>query len=199
METQVQDNTVKALAAALAKIGTQGQKTEDLASTMLRTVKAVRTIEAFDATVKAAYEINGWNSRQGRPSAEKRDKVPNTVRTYVWEMRSALKTGVKVWECKNFYELRIAHGKAREKAVKKAARNAPVNGNGGLLPDIHEFAGTRVTGQEPNGALFHDLILVFALLAPEQRVLLGRNLNRMLHRYQMVIPIAAVQKKRSTG
>lgn len=187
-------------ATALKSLGTAGDKTENLAAKLLAVVKSqqVRTSADLDATVKGAYGLNGWNTRQGRPSAEKRAKVPNTVRTYVWELRSAMRDGIPIWQFKNFYELRLARGKVKAKADRKAG-NA---GNAGpSLPDLPELVGVRVASADtPNGALFHDLVICFAVIPEGQRALLARNLNRLLHRYQLAAPAPAVsRKKKATG
>lgn len=183
MKADKVETAVKKLAVALAAIGTHGEKVEALATTLIRTVKeqGVRTLDAFDESIKGAYDLNGWNTRQGRPTAEKRGKVPHTVRTYVWEMRSALKEGVEIWDCKNFYELRVARAKLAAKA-KKAAQ--PGHSAGDALPDLPEVTGVRLYGHEPTGALLHDLILTFVTVSKAQRALLARNLARLLAQYE---------------
>ena len=179
------DTTVRKLAAALAAIGTQGEKVEALATTLIRTVneQGARTLADFDLAVTAAYDLNGWNTRQGRPSGEKRGKVPHTVRTYVWELRSALKDGVPIWDMKNFYEMRVARAKLAAKAKKASL---PGHSAGDALPDLPEVTGVRLYGQEPTGALLHDLILTFVTVPKAQRVLLARNLTRLLAQYEEV-------------
>lgn len=190
---------VKKFALILAAIGTQGEKVEGMGASLLSSLRAqgVKTLEDFDAAITAAYQVNGWNTRQGRPSAEKREKVPNTVRTYVWEMRSALKDGIHIWTCKTFYELRIARAKARKAPVVAAESSS--------LPKLPELQGVRITGVDaPNGALFHDLALVFAVIPEAQRTLLSRSLERLLRAYQGAAGVApkvaeSPGKKKATG
>lgn len=188
-----------AFAKALAELGAQGEKTEDLASSLLRIIKEqmVRTIEDLDAVITAAYDLNGWNTRQGRPTVEKRAKVPNTVRTYMWELRSAVKDGVPVWNFKTFYEVRLARKKAKVVAKPVVADDGRVN----VLPDLPELDGVRIShGDAPTGSLFHDLILLFVTIPDEQRVLLERNLSRLLHKYQVAAPaVVAPVKRKATG
>ena len=183
---------VKQLAVALATIGNAGEKVEALAAQLFRTIKSagVRDEATFSDAVVAAYELNGWNTRQGRPSIEKRSKVPATVRTYVWELRSALKAGIPVWEFKSLYELRLARAKAKAKAAKAAAKES----GDSALPELPELEGVRVShADEPNGALFHDLIVLYAHTSESKRTLLGRHLKRLLAQYEVAAP------KRATG
>lgn len=188
----MKQQSVKKLASVLLAIGTDGEKLETRASLLLAFVKDndVRTLDDLNAAVIAAYGMNGWNTRQGRPTAERRDKVPTSVRTYVWELRSAMRDGLPLWTYKTFYELRLARGKLRQ---KNAA--APVIASN-PLPDLPELTGVRVSSVDaPNGHLFHDLLLTFATIPDAQRMLLARNLERLLAKYQAV----PAEKKRATG
>lgn len=184
------------IATALAALANHGEKTEDLACSLLKVVKEheIRTLPEFDEAIKAAYDENGWNTRQGRPSTERRIKVPHTVRTYVWEMRSALRDGLEIWTFKTFYELRLARGNMKQEKTPAA------NGNGGTasaaLPDVPELEGVRISGGDaPNGALFHDMILLFATIEEGQRLMLARQLNQLLHKYQLAAPAPKPPKR----
>jgi hypothetical protein len=177
------------LAVSLAQIATTGAEVEKAATGLLTSIRAagITTLAAFDEAVKAAYDANGWNTRPGKPTEDRRS-VPHTVRTYVWEIRSAFRAGVEVQRMKSMYDIRMA-----KKAIKEA--NTGAEGTGGLevaspltdLPPevVQDLEGVRVLApRQPNGALFHDLIACFITLEPEQRSVFGRQLARILHRYQ---------------
>ena len=198
MDTTIKAAGVKQLASALAAIGAQGEKVEATAVSLLKAIKTagVRSLEQYGEAVKAAYDLNGWNTRQGRPTAEKRSKVPTTVRTYVWELRAAIKEDIKVWEFKTMYDIRMARAKLR----RKAASAPPVAANDPVIADLPELEGVRVSHAEaPTGSLFHDLILTFAALEDDRRLLLARNLARLLKQYRPDAIAATPSRKRSTG
>jgi hypothetical protein len=184
-------------AKVLAAIGNTGQKTEQVSAGLLRLLREnkVRTVAELDPVITQAYAINGWNTRKGRPTGDKRDKVPHTVRTYVWEMRSAMRDGLPAWSYATFYDMRVARGKLRHVEAKKTA----VAGNQ-ALPALPELKGVQVGSTNTNGALLHDLILLFAAIPDAQRVLLAKNLERLMSRYTPAVAvIAEPAKKRATG
>lgn len=183
-------------AKVLAAIGKTGQKTEQVSAGLLRLLREnkVRTVADLDTVIAQAYAINGWNTRKGRPTGDKRDKVPHTVRTYVWEMRSAMRDGLPAWSYATFYDLRVARGKLRQIEAKEATAGNPP------LPTLPELKGVQVSSTNVNGALLHDLILLFAAIPDDQRILLAKNLERLMGRYSAAVPaVAEPAKKRATG
>lgn len=179
------------LAKVFTTIATEGGRLESTAAGVLAIVKdaGINDVEAFDEAVKAAYAANGWNQTAGRPSPDsKAESVPDTVRTYVSWIRSALREGLRVSRFETFQELRNALAKKRGiRVVKKTA-----NGGARVPKDLaHDFEGIEIAGAQPNGAVMHDLALVFIKLPPDDRALLGRQLNRLAHTW---LPKAFPQK-----
>lgn len=179
------------LAGSLKQIAATGERVEAAATTLLAAIKreGLTSLGAFDDAVKAAFEANGWNTRPGRPAKDRRN-VPHSVRTYVWEIRSAYRVGVEVWTLRTMYEVRMA-----KRALQDAER-VETTGDGEeptaqpVIPPecAQDLEGVRVLDvKRPNGALFHDLIATFIALKQEDRVLFGRQLARILHRYQPTI------------
>jgi len=201
------------LARILIQLAAHGAVCEGTAAGILKLVKTavVKTEEAFTELVKAAYDANGWHLTQGKPAADsKRTPVPATVRTYVWEVRAALRSGLKVGAFNTFYELR----KAREAlnpapatvllpANGKTNGNGNGNGNGTYPPEVaQDLQGVRVVNPEAdNGALFHDLIRMFIGLDTEPRLLLERQITRLMHTYQRkaAAPPAAKGRKAASA
>lgn len=173
------------LAKVFTTLAAEEARTESTASSMLLAVKdsGIRTIEEFDEAVQQAYTANGWNARQGRPAADSEAiDVPGTVRTYVSWIRSAFRAGLKVGRFKTFHELRKALADKRGiRAVPDRKIHPPVSFPKEVVEDFNGV--TLDTPNKPNGALFHDLAAVFVHLPKENRSILGRQLNRLLHTY----------------
>lgn len=191
------------LAVALLGLAQLDAQVEDTASKLLGVVKAqnLTTIEAFDEAIAKAYAENGWQVGSGRPRKgdTERRLTPHTVRTYVWELREAYRAGLEVTKFPTFYALREAR-KALT-AVSTTTGAAAGGGNGGngnghgitIPPEVEQdLLGVRVSGAEPNGALWHDAILCFAALPTEHRAMYGRQMARLTHRYQPMIARPAV-------
>jgi hypothetical protein len=181
------------LAAPLRDIAGMGEKVEAAATGLLSAIKRadLRTIGAFDDAIAAAFEANKWNTRPGRPAKDRR-QVPHTVRTYVWEIRSAYRAGLEVWTFETMYALRMAK-KALTEAAAEVTAEAPTPEEPKEAPvpeDVQQtLVGVRVLDiKRPNGALFHDLICTYILLPTGERALYGRHLSRILHKYQAALP-----------
>lgn len=174
------------LARAFAAVAGQEQQLESTAGSILEIVRSVKalTVKTFDAMVKSAYEANGWNTRAGRPNGgEKRTPIPTTVKVYVSIVRAALRNKLKIAKYKSFTALRA------DLARKTTGRDHRGNGRagGGILrlpaPVAESFVGVEIMKAEPNGALFHDLGVVYAKLPTDHQSMLGRQLARLLHKY----------------
>lgn len=198
MAKRVNEKTpVLALAGPLKEIAATGQRVEAAATTLLTAIRRadLQTLGAFDDAINAAFEANKWNARPGRPAKDRR-QVPHTVRTYVWEIRSAYRVGLEVWTFKTMYELRM-----RKKALQEADA-VEATGDGEDTPAVtipeevtQDLLGVRIVDiKRPNGALFHDLICAFVALPQGDRALLGRQLARLLHKYQ---PSVQTQEKKA--
>lgn len=184
----------QALARPLAEIASTGEKVEAAATGLLTAIRiaGLQTLGAFDDAISTAYEANRWNNRPGKPAKDRR-AVPHTVRTYVWEIRSAYRAGLEVWTFKTMYELRmrkkaLAEADSVETTTDEEAAASPFPAE-----VVQDLEGVRVLDvKRPNGALFHDLICVFVGLPQESRAMFGRQLARIMHRYQAEAKLPAV-------
>jgi len=205
---------VTVIAKVFAQLAAAGEAIETTAGGILRAVKAAKitTEEAFEALVKAAYDVNKWHSTQGKPKADSdRRAIPPTVRTYVWEVRAALREGLPVGSYRTFYDLRIARRKLRASSAGEPAAAAPAatNGHTAEFPvDVaQDLQGVRVAGPEKaTGALFHDLVVTFIALPTESRLMFSRQLTRLMHTYQrkaaqplLALPAPAVVKPKKAA
>lgn len=177
------------LAKAFVAVAEHERAAETTASGVLAIVRGVTklTVAAFDKLVQAAYKVNGWNERPGRPAAgTSNNHVPDTVRTYVTIIRRAIRAKMKIGKYKTFSALRTAlEGKSGRNRKRK-------NGNDSILqlpaPVKESFVGVEIENAEPNGALFHDLGVLFAKLPADHQALLGRQLNQLYHKYLPLVP-----------
>lgn len=180
------------LAKVFASIADSGQQLESTAAGILAIVKAhkINTLDRWDEAVEAAYEANGWNTRAGRPNGDEKAKqpVPDTVTQYVSTVRKALRTKMRVMKYETFTALRVAMAKRSGRADHRG------NGNGRKkqlkLPEpiamsFHEVDLDKPT--EINGALFHDLMVVFVALPAGPQALFGKQLNQLLLKYRPMV------------
>lgn len=189
----------KALARPLSDIASTGEKVEAAATGLLTAIRiaGLQTLGAFDDAISAAYEANKWNNRPGKPAKDRR-AVPHTVRTYVWEIRSAYRAGIEVWRVKTMYELRMAKKALTESAAVETTGEGEPETQPTIPPEVtQDLEGVRVLDvKRPNGALFHDLICVFVGLPAGPRALFGRQLARLTHRYmpEAKLPVPQARK-----
>jgi hypothetical protein len=145
------------LASVFEEMEKDGATLASRADAVLRIVKTnkIEDVKHFSAAVKAAYAANGWNPGAGRPvkGADKLKAVPASVKQYVSTMRAAFRMKLLVTSYSSFYALRSDVSATRVKARKKAAEAVP------------ELAGLTVKRDDTlNGALFHDLAVLFESL-----------------------------------
>lgn len=181
------------LAKVFATIADGEATIESTAGGILALVKehAIRKIEQWDELVAAAYEKNGWNTRAGRPNGDEiaKQPVPTTVTSYVALVRQALRAGMKIARFDTFTALRVALAKRAGRTDHRGSRTARPAPMRKLLENVAEsFVGVDIQQSEPNGALFHDLGVVYAKLPPDHQAMLGRQLSRLLHKY---LPLVA--------
>lgn len=185
------------LARAFRAVATSGEQLETTASAILAIVKSAKalTVARFDKLVEAAYEANGWNTRPGRPSAgeEPKGEVPGTVRTYVTIVRRAMRERIKVAKFPTFTALRTELEAKEGGARARPGRGGKKRGRNGHnvlrlpAPVAQSFVDVEIEKPELNGAVFHDLGVVYAKLPTEHQSMLGRQLNKLLHKY---LPLA---------
>lgn len=174
-------------ARAFSAIAAGEKALESTAASILSIIKAekITDVKVFDTAVSAAYEANGWHTKPGRPTitASGNSNVPSTVRTYVSWVRAAFKAGLRMSRFETFQDLRKALAK---KTGKKSATGGRAAANGVKIPDAiaESFRGVKITEDQPNGGLFHDLALVYLKLDENERGLYGRQLNQLLGQYR---------------
>lgn len=167
-----------ALSAALKTLGDFQGRLDDRAKAIFNVVRnaKIRKLEAFNEAVALAYADNGWHTAIGKPKGNaKTQPAPRTVRTYVWEFRTAFKLGLPVGSMTSLYELRQAVAANRKKRPIAAANDE--------RPE--ELKGVSI--RQPDtivGAVFHDIIAVYANLPEADQQSVVAQLNRILHRYQ---------------
>ena len=189
------------LARVFASIADSEQSLESTAAGILALVKEhkVTKVDQWDTMVAEAYEANGWNTRAGRPNGDEKPKqpVPTTVSTYVALVRQALRNRVKVAKFDTFTALRVALAKQNGRVDHRSARKSPNR----LLrlpgPVAESFVGVEIQQSEPNGALFHDLAVVYAKLPAEHQAMLGRQLSRLLHKYLPLVTAAPDKQRKA--
>ena len=175
------------LARVFSAIAGDEHRIESTAAGILKILKAegIADVDEFDVAVRAAYDANGWHTKQGRPAnGVKKDEVPSTVRTYVSWVRSAMRAGLRVARFDTFQDLRKALAKKTKHTVR-GGRQETAEGAVKIPDDIVEsFRGVQVVDAAPNGGLFHDLAVVYVKLEPAERGLFGRQLNQLLGKYR---------------
>jgi hypothetical protein len=179
------------LARVFASVADSEQSLETTASGILAIVKdnKINTVDRWDEAVGAAYEANGWNTRAGRPNGDEtpRKPVPATVSSYAALVRTALRNKMKVAKYETFTALRVAIAKRNGKSDHRGGKTAP-GGRLNLKGAVAEsFVDVDIQKSEPNGALFHDLAVVYAKLPTDHQAMLGRQLARLLHKYMPLV------------
>jgi hypothetical protein len=177
------------LARAFRTVAGQEQQLESTASGILAIVRGAgkMTVGKFDKLVSAAYAANGWNARAGRPNGKeaKHEPVPGTVRTYVTTIRRAMRAKLQVGTYKTFTALRTALEAKKGRGHKRA------NGHNVLrlpAPVAEQFAGVDGLSAKPNGALFHDLGVLYAKLPSEHQSMFERQVKRIMAKYAPLVP-----------
>lgn len=197
-------NVETKLARVFRTVGEQEQQMESTASAVLSIVKDAKalSLKKFDKLVRAAYAENGWNARSGRPAkgGEPKLAVPGTVRTYVTVIRQALRQHMKVGKYKTFSALRSALGRKSSTGLRRV--NGRRNGSNILrlpAPVAMNFVGVDIEDKKPNGALFHDLGLVYAKLPAEHQPLFERQVKRLMAKYAPLVPGALGEELRKAA
>ena len=184
------------LAVALEQLARVGKMAEDKAAYLLNTVKNEKlvTLEAFDAAIKTAFAALGWNTRPGKPKAgEERRAVPHTVRTYVWEIRSAIREGVDVRKCKTLYELRQARHALKPTPAAATGPDTQATDAEAYPAELRQaFVGVRLTDRDAaNGGLWHDAMVLHLRMPADQRAMFEGQVGRVLRKYAGYMPAPA--------
>lgn len=173
-------NPSKKLARIFADIATQSGQTETTADAILALVKTgARDLETFNQVVREAYVENGWKAGQGRPSAAQGALVlvPRTVKTYISEVRRALRLKLQIGRVKTFSELRTLLRKRVQRSQNRRHRGPA------------ELVGVRLAQPDVlNGATFHDLSVLYVALPEGQQETLKRQVDRLVVQYRKALP-----------
>jgi hypothetical protein len=162
----------KTLAVTLRLLGATASKAENQATALLEYARShkLTTPAKFSVAISKAYAINGWHATRGRPKAGAvGTAVPRAVRQYVHEIKAALLAKIDLERCDTLYALRkaVAESKARQREEKAPEMKGVALASPGKL----------------NGALLHDVAVVYSSLKPVQRELMQKSLARLLAVY----------------
>jgi len=150
--------------------------------------------------LETAYAENGWQKGGGRPKTGViNTPVPEVVRTYASEIRAAYRLELDVLTFDNIKTLRNAVRDKRRKLL-----GIPESSEGTQKPK--QLEGVTVSGTaHMNGALFHDLIVIYEVLPDEEQSKLEASLERLLKKFfkpakeKLTIPPRAIQKAAERG
>lgn len=148
---------------------------ESTAAQILEVVKLndANTLDKFNEMVAAAYDRNGWSSRQGRPRPGD-ISAPTAVQVYVSTLRRAYRMGIKVLKCSNMEDIR--------RETRKVAR-------GNQPEQSPELKGVQVAASSTlNGAVWHDVLVVWEHIPAEEQQALEASVRKLLERYVKKAP-----------
>jgi hypothetical protein len=133
----------------------------------------VNTLDKLNEIVAAAYDRNGWSSRQGRPRPGD-VSAPSAVQVYVSTLRRAYRMGIKVLKLNSIEEVR--------REIRKANRGHQ---------DGEGPKGVRLTATGSfNGDLRHDILLLWEVIPDEERTALEASVQRLYDKYVKKAPPA---------
>jgi len=169
---------MRTLKTVFKRIASKADALEDTASAILDILREarIRDLGAFNALVAEAYHANGWRMGSGRPPAEDDGltSAPDAVRAYVSQVRAAYSEKLDVLGFETMYALRKEVARVRRMKRSPRAR-------------IHfpEFAGVELRdATELNGALFHDLLVLYEHVPEDVRESINRRVKRMLTEFR---------------
>lgn len=166
------------LAMVLVDIGRESEKVDSAAKGILSAIKqeGARSIEDFNAMVSAAYERNGWSTQVGRPTADAKQPAPHAVKLYVSLVRGAYRAGLDVATFDTISAMRVAMKEARNHA------SAPT-------PKAPELKGISISHENAlNGALWHDVVVVWEHLEQDDKAELERRVRAVLKAFVKKAP-----------
>lgn len=150
---------------------------ESTASQILEVVRLndANSLDKFNALVTAAYDSNGWSTRQGRPRPGD-VSAPQAVQVYVSTLRRAYRMGIKVLKLNSMEEVR--------REIRKNTR-------GDQPEPPPELKGVQVAATGAlNGALWHDVLVVWEHIPPEEQQSLEASVRRLFEKYVKKTPPA---------
>lgn len=168
------------LAAVFTQIEQAANAVEKVSEGVLAAIKEAnaKTLEQFDAMVTAAFELNGWSRKPGRPGPDATEKAaPRAVKLYVSVIRAAYRFKLKVLTYENMEAIRKDLKKARAAAQVRPVVREP------------EFKGVQVSdGSGLTGAFWHDVLVLSMHLPEEQRQLFQGQVKKLFDRYVKEAP-----------
>jgi hypothetical protein len=172
---------MKNLAAAFSVLARDSTVLESKAEGVLKILKAekIKDLKSFNASVREAYDANGWNPGAGRPKADekKREPVPPTVKQYVSAIRRAFRLKMMVLQYSSFSALRSDLKKEASK-VRKPRTTGP-----------KELHGIRLAQPEQmTGGTFHDLAVLYAALDRTRKPKMLAALERIKRDFGHTVP-----------
>lgn len=136
------------------------------------------TLELANEQFGIAYDENGWSRSAGRPKEGATEKpAPSTVKNYVSTLRRAYNAEMDVLSFATMWELRVALRELRD--VDRDVQ-----------PKAPELKGVQVKKVDViNGALWHDLVVVWEHLPEDERGSLEAKLERLLSQFIKKAPL----------
>jgi hypothetical protein len=171
--------TQKDLAATLADIARKAKGVDSAANGMFVSLKAsnAKTLDQFNALIRAAYEKNRWSRHTGRPVAGSKEKpAPDAVKLYVSSFRAAYRMGLDVLSFDTVCAMRTAVRESRSSHDNGPERPPELAG-------IHISAEHRLTG-----AIWHDAVVLHQHLAGDEKAEFEREVRRLLMRFTKKAP-----------
>jgi hypothetical protein len=168
----VVENVGRILADIFVDITKASNKMDSIAGRIFEALAQAKanTLEKFELLIAAAYAANNWQLGGGRPAAE-RDIVPGAVKTYVSELRAAYGLKLPVLAYTSLELLRRDIRSKRQRILSGGVDGAKAPALAGLAIG----ADSKL-----NGAVFHDLAVVYLKLSSEQRQEMESALQRVL-------------------
>ena len=134
------------------------------------------TIDQANYQFGIAYDENGWSRSAGRPKEGATETpAPATVKNYVSTLRRAYNAEMDVLSFSTMWELRVALRELRD-ADRQTKQPA--------------LRGVQVAKVDViNGALWHDLVVVWEHLPEDERGSLEAKLERLLSQFIKKAPL----------
>jgi hypothetical protein len=182
--------SVRRLAHVFAAVAAAGAATDSKAAAILVLARGIPDVKTFDQSVRAAYKVNGWNVKSGRPvNGSSAGAVPATVKQYVSQVRAGLRMGLKMGHYETFHSLKKAIAARREKTQKRRAGPPDKNTEG-----VHLVKGDALTGVP-----FHDLVVLYDKLANGKKMALAAAVQRLVKQFQPSVQLVLAPLERKAA
>lgn len=163
------------------KIIKNAGQVDDVAGGLIQLAKEnnCTTKDEFNVVIYAGYDVKGWSYRIGRPQPGD-VPAPDSIRTYLSEIRKGYDLGVKVLDMKSISELRKAIKVLKPKAPATPAPTGP-----------DELIGVSIKkANHLTGNLFHDVIVLWENLPESQQAKLEKVLRKAVAEFMPKAPPA---------